>query len=167
LTLPKLLINGTNDRYWTLDALNIYWNDLKGPKSVVYLPNAGHNLAENRAYATTGIAAFFRHNVSNRPWPKLEWEHADGDDGTLKLTVTSSPEPKSAKLWVAKSETRDFRESPWESSSMAVNGAVVKGETPRPSKGYIALVGDVEYEIDGFTYHLSTQIRQTGVKDAK
>src|SRR5207342_1748565 len=64
LSLPKLIINGANDRYWTLDALNLYWDDLKGQKSVVYLPNAGHNLANHRDYALNGIGAFFRHNVS-------------------------------------------------------------------------------------------------------
>ena len=167
LTLPKLLINGTNDRYWTLDALNIYWDDLKGPKSVVYLPNAGHNLAVNRDYALNGVGAFFRHNISKRPWPTLSWEHADGPNGSLTLTVKSSPEPKSAKLWVAKSETRDFRDSPWESTPMIVNGSVVKGETPRPSKGFIGLLGDLEYEVDGFSYHLSTQIRQTDARAEK
>ena len=44
LTMPKLLINGTNDRYWTLNALDLYWNELKEPKYVVELPNAGHGL---------------------------------------------------------------------------------------------------------------------------
>jgi PhoPQ-activated pathogenicity-related protein len=166
LTLPKLIINGLNDRYWTVDALNIYWGDLKGSKSVVYLPNAGHNLAVNRDYATHGIGAFFRANVSGRAWPKLAWEHGDDGNGTLDLTVRSTPEPKSAKLWVARSETRDFRESTWASTPMIVNGESIKGEVARPVKGYIALVGDIEYQIDGIAYHLSTQVRQTGAKDA-
>jgi PhoPQ-activated pathogenicity-related protein len=164
LELPKLMINGLNDRYWTLDALNIYWDDLKGPKSVVYLPNAGHNLAVNRHYALNGLAAFFRHNVSKRPWPELTWEHGDDGNGTLLLTVNSTPSPRAAKLWVARSDTRDFRESTWGSTEMTVSGGTAKGETPRPGKGFIALVGDVEYEVDGMPYHLSTQVRQTGAK---
>lgn len=161
LTLPKLLINGLNDRYWTLDALNIYWDDLKGPKSVVYLPNAGHNLAVNGDYATNGLGAFFRANISKRAWPALTWKH-DNDGGALRLTIASTPIPKSAKLWVAQSATRDFRDSTWSASDMTVAGNTAKGEVARPSKGYIALVGDVEYELDGIPYHLSTQVRQTG-----
>jgi PhoPQ-activated pathogenicity-related protein len=164
LALPKLLINGTNDRYWTLDALNIYWDDLKGPKGVVYLPNAGHSLQENRVYAVNGVGALFRHAVSNRPMPDLSWTHSDADDGALRLHVRSSPEPKSARLWIARSDTRDFRDSRWEPTPMLINGSVIKGEVARPGQGFIALVGDLEYEVEGIPYHLSTQIRQTGAK---
>jgi PhoPQ-activated pathogenicity-related protein len=164
LALPKLLINGTNDRYWTLDALNIYWDDLKGPKGVVYLPNAGHGLQENRHYALNGVGALFRHAVANRPMPDLSWTHSDAEDGGLRLQVRSSPEPKSARLWVARSDTRDFRDSRWEPTPMLINGSVVKGEVARPGLGFIALVGDLEYEVEGIPYHLSTQIRQTGAK---
>ena len=46
LTLPKMIINGANDPYWPLDALNSYWDDLKGEKWVLYVPNAGHDLRE-------------------------------------------------------------------------------------------------------------------------
>jgi PhoPQ-activated pathogenicity-related protein len=164
LTLPKLLINGTNDRYWTLDALNIYWDDLKGPKTVVYLPNAGHGLQEHRQYALNGVGALFRHAVGNRPLPDLSWTHSDDTDGDLQLQVRSTPEPKTARLWVARAETRDFRESHWDSTPMLINGSIIKGEVARPEKGYIALVGDLEFEIEGVPYHLSTQIRQTGAK---
>ena len=101
--MPKLLINGTNDRYWTLDALNIYWDDLKGPKSVVYLPNAGHNLAVNRDYALNGIGAFFRQRRREPPLARsCRGSTRDGADGRLRARRSqSTPAPKSAKLWVA------------------------------------------------------------------
>jgi PhoPQ-activated pathogenicity-related protein len=167
LTLPKLLINGTNDRYWPLGALNIYWDELKGPKSVVYVPNAGHNLAVNRDYALNGIGAFFRSNVGKRPWPELSWEHSDGENGGLKLTVRATPEPRLAKLWVARSETRDFRDSTWEATPMVVTGALAQGEVPRPDKGFIAVFGDLGFESEGFPFHLSTQMRLAGAKGAR
>ena len=50
---------------------------------------------------------------------------------------------------------------------MTVNGSVASGEVPRPEKGYIAIVGDMEYAVDGIAYHLSTQVRQTGAKGEK
>lgn len=44
LTQPKLILLGTNDRYWPLDALNLYWTGLEGEKRVLYVPNNGHGL---------------------------------------------------------------------------------------------------------------------------
>jgi PhoPQ-activated pathogenicity-related protein len=194
LTMPKLLINGTNDRYWTLDALNIYWDDLKGPKAVVYLPNAGHGLQEHREYALNGIAALFRHVVSGRTLPNLSWKHTDADDGRLRFEFGSSPSPKSARLWVATAPTRDFREARWDSSTLDIGndrddpqdvrgngkkpasgiGNVVEISSfaitvtrDRPRSGFVAIFGDIEYEIDGIRYHLSTQIRQTGTGPGK
>src|SRR5262245_29496188 len=72
LTMPKLIVNGANDPYWTVDALNLYWDDLKGDKWVVYVPNAGHDLKEklpdgktNRVRANSALAAFVRHQTKD------------------------------------------------------------------------------------------------------
>jgi PhoPQ-activated pathogenicity-related protein len=43
--LPKLVVNGTNDPYWTVDAIRLYWDGLGGEKSVLYVPNGGHGIS--------------------------------------------------------------------------------------------------------------------------
>src|SRR5262249_47337842 len=48
LTMPKLLINGSNDRYWATDASTLYWDDLKGDNRLLVMPNAGHALDGDR-----------------------------------------------------------------------------------------------------------------------
>ena len=115
LAKPKLLINGTNDRYWTLDALDFYWDGLKGPKYLIELPNAGHGLDQNREWAISGLGAFFRHTITGRPMPRISWAFDTGDRGEATLTIRAEPAPKAARLWTAKSASRDFRESRWES----------------------------------------------------
>ncbi len=157
--MPVLQINGTNDRYWTLDSMNLYWDDIKAPKSVVYLPNAGHGLDVNRDYAIHGIASLFRHVASGRTMPKLSWTHDDADGGTPRLAITSQPEPRAAQLWTAHSPTRDFRESEWTASPIPLDTPMVVS-IEEPESGSVAFFGDLTYEIDGLEYHLSTQIRQ-------
>lgn len=45
-TMPKLIITETNDRYWPLDAANLYFADLPDRKYLVYVPNSGHDLED-------------------------------------------------------------------------------------------------------------------------
>jgi PhoPQ-activated pathogenicity-related protein len=155
LTKPKFLINGTNDRYWTLDALDLYWDGLKGLKYVVELPNAGHGLEANRDWATDGLGAFFRHVVTSRALPQISWTFADGGESESVLTIHAAPAPRSARLWTARSQTRDFRESNWGSSPLTP-AELITGRIGPPNSGHMAAFGELEYQIDGIPYHLST-----------
>src|SRR5262249_5745304 len=156
---PKLIINGTNDRYWTLDSLNLFWDDLPGSKSVVYLPNAGHGLNEHRDYAVNGVGALFRHALSGRPMPRFSWK-GPGDGDELRLSV-SVPDGTPVRFWLARSSTRDFRESRWEESPKATTGEGSQGITTltsavaRSDRDFLALFGDLRFEVDGLEYHLS------------
>ena len=107
LTLPKLIVNGTNDRYWCVDAVNNYWDDLKGPKFVLQVPNAGHNLKGGRDRAVATLASFFDHIASDRSLPQLDWKYAEA---TKTLTISSNPPARTATLWLAKSADGDFRD---------------------------------------------------------
>jgi PhoPQ-activated pathogenicity-related protein len=161
--MPKLLINGTNDRYWTLNALDLYWNDLKGPKYLVELPNAGHGLETNRDWAINGVGAFFRQVVSGRPLPRLTWDFAAGARGESTLTIHADPAPAAARLWTARSATRDFRESRWESLPLKP-GTTITASVPAPGRGHLAAFGEVEYQVDGIPYHLTTTFQEPGVE---
>ena len=59
LTLPKMIINGANDPYWPLDALNSYWDDLKGEKWLLLRP-------ERRARPARSGRERARRNCSRR-----------------------------------------------------------------------------------------------------
>jgi PhoPQ-activated pathogenicity-related protein len=153
---PSLQVNGTNDRYWALDSMNLYWDDIQGPKYVVLVPNAGHGIEVNRDYATHGIASLFRHAISGRPMPTITVKPIDGDK--IGVEVMSEPAPKKVALQVATSKTRDFRDSKW-TATEGQAGATTRLTTLKPDGGSIALFADLTYEVDGMEYHLSTPIR--------
>ena len=159
LTLPKLIINGTNDRYWTVDALNNYWDDLSGPKHIRYVPNAGHNLKGGREGALATLAAFTRHVASDQLLPELKWKH-DTDGNILRLTIQSDVVPDSVKLWTAASPTKDFRESEWTSQTMKLKNGRFIGEIPLLPGSHRALFGEAHFHFDGLDYSLSTQLRR-------
>jgi len=165
LKLPKLLINGANDPYWSTDALNLYWDDLSGDKWVVYVPNAGHGLeqqhpdgSKDRERALGALAAFTRHMGRQNPLPRLQWTHQD-QPGHARLTITSKPAPLAARAWIAQAATRDFRKSEWVERPLAGTGATLMLDVaPQPDR-FQAFFAELEFEIEGVRHPLSTQMR--------
>jgi PhoPQ-activated pathogenicity-related protein len=164
LTMPKLMINGANDPYWTTDALNLYWNDLPGDKWVTYVPNAGHNLeqhgengSKDRTRAVNTLAAFCKHQIRDNPMPRLTWKHDDADT-QARLTVEADHAPKAARLWVASAANRDFRLARWKEQSLEAGPQVIATVAP-PASGCVVFFAELDFEIDGLSHQLSTQMR--------
>jgi PhoPQ-activated pathogenicity-related protein len=166
LTMPKMIINGANDPYWPLDALNSYWDDLPGEKYALYVPNAGHDLREATANggkellptrAVNTLAAFCRSQATGKPLPQMTWVCTEAE-GTCRLTVTTRAEVKRVRVWRAEAETRDFRKARWaeEPKLTAAAGPVT---VTAPAKGYSAFYAEYEFEQDGKPFTLCTQVR--------
>jgi PhoPQ-activated pathogenicity-related protein len=171
LTLPKLILNGTNDPYWTQDALNLYWDDLKGDKWVCYVPNAGHDLVQrgpggqrDLSRASGALAAFMRAQVEDRPLPKLRWKHTQAGD-KYRLEVTSDPAPKAARLWQADAATRDFRKGVWKDEEVKLDGGSATGTVAAPARGCRVFFVECEYQRGTLRYYLSTQLRIVGTPE--
>jgi len=167
LKMPKLIINGTNDFYWATDALNLYWNDLPEKKWALYVPNAGHDLRQRDGaasnplgYVINGLAAFVRHPIIGASLPNLTWKHDKVDDG-FRLTIQAAPPPLGGRLWVAQAPTQDLRAANWKEQAVTVSNGDVIGEVAIPDEGYLAFYGELDYEIDGLKYRLSTQIQMS------
>jgi PhoPQ-activated pathogenicity-related protein len=169
LTQPKLLLLGTNDRYWPLDALNVYWDGLEGEKYVTYCPNNGHGL-KDASRIIGGLVAVHRAAAGKLRLPKLAWELAEAD-GKLNLRVTCDVRPKTVAAWTASAPTRDFRPAEWKSQpTKAVKeeaGDSHRYSLPVPPSGYAALFGEAMFEDDGVPFYLSTNVRIVGKEKLK
>lgn len=160
LKQPKLILLGTNDRYWPVDSLNLYWDGLKGDKYIVYAPNEGHGL-EDYPRVLGAVAALFRSTVEGKPLPKLDWKfEVEGDH--LRLSVTSDEKPVSMNAWTAKADSRDFRESLWTSRPAKPNGNGGRSfvvDLPKPKEGFAAVYAEAKYNGQSMPYYLSTDLR--------
>ncbi len=175
LKMPKLLIMGNNDPYWTVDALNLYWDGLSGDKYVCYVPNAGHNLRQTTApkgaemaRALNALSAFTRYQTTDKAMPKLQWKH-DDLDGKARVSVTADQAPKAVvcgwrRLRHATSARRNGPSRSPRITKERSTLSVLTGLVDRPTEGFRAFYAELEYEIDKVSYTLSTQIRVLGGK---
>lgn len=159
-TLPKLLLLGTNDPYWTVDSLRHYWNELPEPKLIFQTPNAGHDLAGGRE-ATQTMAAFFQMIADREELPKISWTRTAADSPSLEMAVT--PAAKSFHLWTATSPDRDLRNDRWSSVEVPSNpGRKAVATVERPAEGFRAYLMEAEFTTKtGHTYKLTTEARVT------
>ncbi len=166
LTMPKLIINGTNDRYWALDAANFYFDDLQGEKQILYVPNSGHGL-EDKGRVLRALMAFFNGVAGRFNFPRLTWawKEAKGEHGVKgawELVVRSEPEPKQVLLWTAKAPTKDFRNAKWENRQLTASDRMYRCTLMAPQQGYAAAFAELVYESEGRDYSLCTTVRIVG-----
>lgn len=157
LSMPKLLIVGTNDRYWTVDAMRMYYDDLVGPRAVLAAPNVGHNLGDRKAYALTSLAVFFRHVATGRPLPGVTWKFGK-TPSEVRLDVVADQMPVNVRHWSAESTTLDFRESRWSPTEVEPSSPKFHVLRAIPAGKNVATFVELEYEHDGTLYSLTTQV---------
>jgi PhoPQ-activated pathogenicity-related protein len=147
VTQPKLLILGTNDPYWTLDALNIYWNDMIGDKYVLYVANKGH-AAIDMPRLVANLTSLVLRVAGKVTFPRMTWDlKADAKGLTLKVDADKPAER--AWAWITSSPTHDFRKSKWHHEDMTQPDKGYVYELPMPDRGYAAMYGEALFKLEG------------------
>jgi len=160
ITQPKLIILGTNDRYWTLDALNLYWKELAGLKYILYMPNEGHGL-RNYKKVMGSINALHQHAAFGTPLPKLDWEHKISK-GKISFTIKSGIAPNRVRAWTAYAPTKNFHGAQWESQSVRTKKSGYVYRTEIPQDKCLAVFLEMEYESLTLPYYFSTNVLIAG-----
>jgi hypothetical protein len=156
-TMPKLIINGTNDRYWAQDALNLYWDGLPEPKWILYAPNSGHGL-DDRTRVLATMVAFIHTLARGRSLPKMEWTLHETPQG-LEIRVRSQPKAREARMWFASTPDYDLRESRWASMPMTRTREGWQSFLQRPRRGRATAYAELVFDIDGRLFTLTTQLK--------
>lgn len=157
LLQPKLIFLGSNDPYWPVDASNLYWDDIKGEKYLTIVPNAGHNLNNDFFRIVGGLKAIHQRAAHGEKLPKLTWDFSNRD-GTHRLHVTSDPPARDAVAWIARCNSRDFRDARWQMTRMeSREGGYELSLTPAAGE-FVGIFGDLTFE-GSPPLHLSTNVR--------
>lgn len=165
LTMPKLIVLGTNDRYWPVDAVKMYYSDLLGEKLIHYVPNKGHGLGPG---AIEAVSAFYNCIVTGQSRPQFTWSlKTAGAEARLEIAAKDAPEK--AELWHAAAATRDFRNAEWTPLPAEKNGdGKFLGKLAIPEKGFAALFGRLTYKSSvGGEYALCTNVEVLGDEKKK
>jgi PhoPQ-activated pathogenicity-related protein len=151
LTLPKMIVLGTNDPYWTVDAANYYFDDLQGEKHLYYQANTAHDTS---LQGIGTLTEFYRRLAEGKPYPEVSWQH----DTPNSLKVRWDQPGAEALLWTAHSPNRDFRPSKFESVPLSGAGETV-ATVPTPETGWTAYYVEVRYPgAMGMTYGATTKM---------
>lgn len=132
-TMPKLIMLGSNDPYWTVDALRFYWNDLPGQKLIHQTANAGHDLNGGKEAIPT-LATWTQMIADGEKLPEMKWTFTDGKPA--KVTVEASQPINRGLFWTATSNNRDFRKSSWTSQPLTADGTKLSAEGTAPEGGW-------------------------------
>lgn len=147
LTQPKLILLSTNDRYWPLDALKLYWPGLPNPKNVLYVPNQGHGLRDaDRVIGA--LSAVHRHAAAGKDLPRTSWSFGSTRDA-ITIHVKSDQPVHNVLVWSAHSSTLDFRDAYWTSRPCSTTSSGHSCRAKRELQGYTAAFAESAFRDKG------------------
>ena len=165
LTQPKLILLSTNDRYWPLDALKLYWPQFAGPKHVLYVPNQGHDLADFER-VIGGVSALHRYTAAGKSLPETTWSFAPTSE-SLRVQVKADRPTRRVSVWSAHSATRDFREARWTSNECARTRDVYACSAKRGKDDYTAAYAETSFQDEGsLPFSTTTTVCIAGPQEA-
>lgn len=159
LTVPKLLILGTNDPYWVTDSFSQYGSKLPGITSILESPNTGHS-ALSVPEVQSALATWLTLIAMKAPIPVISSTTTQSKDG-LELTINSSLDIVKMVLWSADADTKDFREATWYPEKALEFGGVKTWlhSVPYPQMGLRAFFVEIFIETAAGVLRQTTEVR--------
>ena len=117
LTMPKLFVHATNDPFWSHDSAQFYWPGLVGDNRLFEVPNVGHSLGNEVPAVVGSAAAWTKLILKGQSVPDVALQVDEGN-GERKFSARTDGKPAKVRLWVADSDSRDFRQAKWRSVEM-------------------------------------------------
>ncbi len=161
VSVPVLVLTGTNDPFWTVDSTQVYWDRLVMPKSTIAVPNAGHGMGD-KAWWAPSLGVFARYCAEGRKLPFMD-SSLLVKPNSWQITVDIEPGPARFRVWTATSDDLHFEEAEWvagETSDVAKTEAkrtVWVSGTRRKLKN-TALMVEMEFDQDGLKFRLTTPV---------
>jgi PhoPQ-activated pathogenicity-related protein len=144
-TMPKYIVNASGDQFFLPDSSQFYFDRLRAPKYLRYVPNGDHGLDDTDA--PSALITFYSAIAHNTPLPRFVWSFPD--KGSIR--VTCEDKPTEVKLWQATNpDARDFRVETlgkkWTESALLAddNGAYI-AKIAKPEKGWTAAFVELSF----------------------
>ena len=162
IKIPKLIINGTNDPYWTLDSSSLYFNKLKGDKYLWYSVNGGHDLGILSAVDNPmnlivkinpliGVMKNFIYKVAlGKDMEDFKWSWKQkGKDVQCVLNVDPKKVAEVNYYLADNSKNRDFRSAVWEPKKLEPKNGKYIFIAKALDNGYRASYIEVKFKNNG------------------
>jgi len=160
LTIPKYILNGSGDPFFTPDSSQFYINDLIGPTYLRYFPNAGHGLNDE---APVAIATFIAALDAGAPLPEFDWTVEGADENVIRVNTVDTP--LEVRLWQATNpDSVDFRIETFGFGYTSTllsdqGGGEYVGSVPLPVTGGTAFFVELTYLVNGAPLTFTTEAR--------
>ncbi len=165
LTMPKMLIMGTNDEYWPIDNVKNYFDSIPGNNFIHYIPNVGHSMGDKKE-SSANLSSFFAYTLANKTYPVCSWKTTTTKNNVKVTLKATANKLANVVVWYADSPDKDFRNDAWKSKSLNIkNKSTIVVTEELPASGYKAFYVNLQYtDPNGVLFSESTRVFMTDEK---